>query len=145
MGNFDDGEGHNIFIITTRVLRLAPLASTPPLSPPAGPGSLYPVPNSPTVSRLPHPDASVGRQVAPLRGVGPVTAHPPSPPLRSHSSRGTPRSATSDRGGSSRLPGAHGSPFSAGPALPAGSPVADSDPTPPLSCLRGAAITRQTS
>jgi len=53
------------------------------------------------------------------------------------------------RFGSPRLPGVHGSPFSAGPALPAGSPVspdlADSDPTPPLSCLRGAAMTRQTS
>jgi len=42
-------------------------------------------------------------------------------------------------------PGAHGSPSSAGPVLPAGSPVADSDPTPPLSCLRGAALTRQTT
>jgi len=147
-----------------------------PPSPPRRLSLLPPVPavstfpEFPDSSRLPHPDASVGCQVAPLRGGVLLRLAPPSPPLHlSLLPRDTPQhhlgpgkfslatgrscyaplGATSDRGSSLRLPGTHVSPFSTGPALPAGSPVSshlsDSDPTPPLSCRRGAAMTRHTS
>jgi len=117
---------------------------SPPTVSTVSPNCLY---RHPRQSLLPHPTPRQSLLPPTVGGGGgPVTARPPSPPLRSPSSRGTPRSATSDRGGSRwRSRGAHGSPFSTGPVLPAGSPVADSDPAPPLSCLRGAAMTRRTT